>query len=159
AACSTEHITAANGVDYAYRRIGRSGRPLVLLQHFRGNLDNWDAALIDLLAASHDVIAFNNTGVGASSGLTPRTVQQMAFDALDFLDALELDDCDVLGFSLGSFVAQEVALIRPNIVRRLVLAASAPQGAPGMHGWDPDVISAVGGRAPNPAGYLDIFYT
>jgi pimeloyl-ACP methyl ester carboxylesterase len=159
ATCSTEHITAANGVAYAYRRIGRGSRPLVLLQHFRGNLDNWDAALIDLLATSHEVVAFDNTGVGASSGLTPRTVQQMAFDALEFLDALELDEVDVLGFSLGSFVAQELAFTRPNMVRRLVLAASAPQGAPGMHGWDPGVISAVGGREPNPSGYLDVFYT
>jgi len=155
----TEHVRAANAVDYAYRRLGTSTRPLVLLQHFRGNLDNWDAALVDRLAAARDVVAFDNTGVGDSSGLTPRTVAQMAADALDFLDALDLDEVDLLGFSLGSFVAQEVALARPNRVRRLVLASSAPQGAPGMHGWDAVVIQAVGRREPNPSGYLDVFYT
>lgn len=157
--CPNERVRAANGVDYAYRRIGAAARPLLMFQHFRGNLDNWDAALIDRLAASQDVVAFNNTGVGGSSGTTPRTVAQMARDALDFMDALDLDEIDLLGFSLGSFVAQEVALTRPSKVRRLVLASSAPQGAPGMHGWDPNVIAAVGGREPNPSGYLEIFYT
>src|SRR6266536_3349987 len=88
----TERVRAANGMDYAYRRLGTSTRPLVLLQHFRGNLDNWDAVLVDRLAAAHDVVAFDNTGVGDSSGLTPRTVAQMAADALDFLDALDLDE-------------------------------------------------------------------
>jgi pimeloyl-ACP methyl ester carboxylesterase len=75
------------------------------------------------------------------------------------MDALDLDVVDLLGFSLGSFVAQEVALTRPSKVRRLVLASSAPQGAPGMHGWDASVIGAVGGREPSPSGYLDVFYT
>jgi pimeloyl-ACP methyl ester carboxylesterase len=157
--CPDQRITAASGVDYVYRRIGASARPLVLFQHFRGNLDNWDHALIDRIAASHDVVAFDNTGVGGSSGQTPRTVQQMAVDALAFLDALDLGEVDVLGFSLGSFVAQEVALSRPSEVKRLVLASSAPRGAPGMHGWDPSVIAAVGGREPNPSGYLEVFYT
>jgi pimeloyl-ACP methyl ester carboxylesterase len=155
----TERVRAANGVDYAYRRLGMSSMPLVLFQHFRGNLDNWDAALVDRLAAAHDVVAFDNAGVGGSSGRTPRTVAQMAADALDFIDALDLDEVNLLGFSLGSFVAQEVALARPNKVRRLVLASSAPQGAPGMHGWDKAVIAGVGGREPNPSGYLDVFYT
>jgi pimeloyl-ACP methyl ester carboxylesterase len=159
ASCPNKRIRAANGVDYAYRRLGASTRPLVLLQHFRGNLDNWDAALVDRLAASHDVVAFDNTGVGGSSGLTPRTVAQMASDTLDFLDALDMDEVDLLGFSLGSFVAQEVALARPSKVRRMVLASSAPLGAPGMHGWDKAVIASVGGHEPNPSGYLDAFYT
>jgi pimeloyl-ACP methyl ester carboxylesterase len=155
----TERVRAANGVDYAYRRLGAGRRPLVLLQHFRGNLDNWDSALVDRLTGAHDVVAFDNTGVGGSSGLTPRTVAQMAADALDFMDALSLEEVDLLGFSLGSFVAQEIALARPGTVRRLVLASSAPQGAPGMHGWDKAVIDGVGGREPNPSGYLDVFYT
>jgi pimeloyl-ACP methyl ester carboxylesterase len=83
----------------------------------------------------------------------------MAVDAIAFLDAMELAQVDVLGFSIGSFVAQEIALIRPAVVRRLVLASSAPQGAAGMHGWAPEVIGAVGGRTPNPDGYLDVFFT
>ena len=83
----------------------------------------------------------------------------MAIDAIAFLDAMELVEVDVLGFSIGSFVAQEIALRRPGVVRRLVLASSAPQGAAGMHGWAPGVIEAVGGAAPNPDGYLSVFFT
>jgi pimeloyl-ACP methyl ester carboxylesterase len=132
--------------------------PLVLLQHFRGNLDNWDPALIDALASGRRVITFDNTGVAATTGRTPNTVEAMAHDAIAFIDALGLERIDLLGFSLGSFVAQEIALIRPDLLRRLVLASSAPQGAPGMHGWAPDVIAAVGGRRPSPQGYLEVFF-
>jgi pimeloyl-ACP methyl ester carboxylesterase len=154
-----ERVRAADGIEYAYRRLGPSGRPLVLLQHFRGNLDNWDPALVDRLAAARTVVCFDNAGVGGSTGLTPHTVAAMAVDAIEFLDALDLDEIDVLGFSLGSFVAQEIALMRPDLVHRLVLASSAPRGAAGMHGWAPEVVAAVGGREPNPQGYLDVFYT
>ncbi|MER5936782.1 alpha/beta hydrolase [Streptomyces sp. NPDC001928] len=154
-------VTAANGIDYAYRDTGGSstGAPLVLLQHFRGNLDNWDPALVDALASTRRVIAFDSTGVGGSSGSTPNTVEQMAHDAIAFLAALDLDLVDVLGFSLGSFVAQQIALTRPNIVRRLVLASSAPQGAAGMHGWAPEVIGAIGAPETGAEGVLEVFYT
>ncbi|WP_217544950.1 alpha/beta fold hydrolase [Streptomyces sp. GbtcB6] len=152
-------VTAASGVEYAYREVGEGGVPLVLLVHFRGNLDNWDPALVDALARGRRVIAFDNTGVGGSSGTTPGTVAQMAADAIAFIEALELDHVDVLGFSLGSFVAQEIALIRPALVRRLVLASSAPQGAPGMHGWAQWVIDSVGQVETAPAKMLDVFYT
>jgi pimeloyl-ACP methyl ester carboxylesterase len=139
-------VSAANGIDYAYRDTGTGagGLPLVLLQHFRGNLDNWDPALIDALASTRRVIAFDNTGVGGSTGATPDTVEQMARDAIAFLAAMDLGQVDLLGFSIGSFVAQEMTLIRPALVRRLILASSAPQGAAGMHGWAPEVIGAVG---------------
>jgi pimeloyl-ACP methyl ester carboxylesterase len=152
-------VSAVNGVDYAYRESGGGEPPLVLLQHFRGNLDNWDPALIDALAADRRVITFDNAGLGGSTGTTPGTVAQMARDALAFLDAMALDRVDVFGFSLGSFVAQEIALIRPDAVRRMVLAASAPQGAAGMHGWARHVIEAVGAPKPDPDDYLDVFYT
>jgi pimeloyl-ACP methyl ester carboxylesterase len=152
-------ISAANGVDYVYRETGDGTSPLVLLQHFRGNLDNWDPALIDALASARRVVTLDNAGVGGSTRTTTSTVTQMARDAIAFLDAMEFEKVDVLGFSIGSFVAQEVALIRPAAVRRLVLASSAPQGAAGMHGWAPDVIEAVGARAPNPDGYLGVFFT
>jgi pimeloyl-ACP methyl ester carboxylesterase len=154
-------VSAANGVEYAYREVGEGdgGLPLVLLQHFRGTLDNWDPALIDALSSGRRVVTFDNTGVGGSTGLTPGTVGEMAIDAVAFLDAMEFAQVDVLGFSIGSFVAQEIALIRPAVVRRLVLASSAPQGAAGMHGWAPEVIAAVGAPAPNPAGYLGVFFT
>ena len=159
AASPNQVVSAANRVDYAYRETGDGTPPLVLLQHFRGNLDNWDPALIDALASARRVVTFDNAGVGGSTGTTPSTVTQMARDAIAFLDAMEFEKVDVLGFSIGSFVAQEVALIRPPAVRRLVLASSAPQGASGMHGWAPDVIEAVGARAPNPNGYLGVFFT
>jgi len=153
-------VSAANGVDYAYRDIGEGngGPALVLLQHFRGNLDNWDPALLDALSSGRRVVTFDNTGVGGSTGVTPGTMRQMAVDAIAFLDALALTQVDVLGFSIGSFVAQEITLIRPALVRRLILASSAPQGAAGMHGWAPEVIGAVGQPAPNPDGYLGVFF-
>ena len=152
-------VHAANGIDYAYRSVGDGRPPLVLLQHFRGNLDNWDPALIDALTSDRQVIALDNAGVGGSTGRTPSTFTQMAVDAIAFLDSMELGLVDVLGFSIGSFVAQEIALIRPELIRRLVLASSAPRGASGMHGWAPEVIGAVGAPAPNPDGYLGVFFT
>jgi pimeloyl-ACP methyl ester carboxylesterase len=155
-----EVLSAANGVGYAYRSTGASdATPLVMLQHFRGNLDYWDPALVDALARGRRVITFDNRGVAASSGTTPNTITQMALDAMDFIEALEVGEVDLLGFSIGSFVAQEIALVRPSIVRNLVLASSAPQGASGMHGWAPEVIDAVGKPEPSPADYLGVFFT
>lgn len=137
-------IDAANGVRYAYRRFGKnSGVPLVFLQHFRGNLDNWDPALVDAIAAEREVILVDNVGVGLSSGITPNTVAQMARDAIAFIDALKLTQIDLLGFSLGGFVTQEVALMRPKLVRKLVLAGTGPQGGPQMHGWRQDIADAA----------------
>jgi pimeloyl-ACP methyl ester carboxylesterase len=151
--------SAATGIDYAYRQVGERTPALVLLQHFRGNLDNWDPALVDALARDRRVVTFDNAGVGGSTGTTPSTIAQMARDAIAFLETLELGAVDLLGFSIGSFVAQEIALIRPAVVRRLILASSAPRGAAGMHGWAPEVIEAVGAPAPNPDGYLGVFFT
>ena len=155
---STERVTAANGIEYAYRDLGEGEVPLVLLQHFRGNLDNWDPALIDALAADRRVVTFDNVGVGATTGSTPSTISAMAHDAIAFLEALDLQQVDLLGFSIGSFVAQEIALIRPDLLRRVVLASSAPQGAAGMHGWAPEVIGAVGAPETSPEGYISVFF-
>jgi pimeloyl-ACP methyl ester carboxylesterase len=154
-------VSAANGVDYLYRDTGggEGGPPLVLLQHFRGNLDNWDPALIDALASARRVVTFDNAGVGGSTGTTPDTFEQMARDALAFMAAMGFGQVDLLGFSIGSFVAQQIALIRPAIVRRLVLASSAPQGAAGMHGWAPEVIGAIGTPQTSPEAYLEVFFT
>ncbi|MCI3270569.1 alpha/beta fold hydrolase [Streptomyces cylindrosporus] len=157
-----QRAKAANGIDYVYRDTGPTDGgavPLVLLQHFRGNLDNWDPALIDALGSARRVITFDNTGVGGSTGTTPHTVEQMAYDAIAFTEALDLGQVDVLGFSLGSFVAQEIALIRPGTVRKLVLASSAPRGAAGMHGWAPEVIGAIGSPETSPEEYLGVFFT
>jgi pimeloyl-ACP methyl ester carboxylesterase len=152
-------VSAANGVDYAYRESGAGTVPLVLLQHFRGNLDSWDPALIDALASPRRVVTFDNAGVGGSSGTTPDTVAQMARDAIAFLTALGPGQADLLGFSIGSFVAQEIALTRPGLVRKLILASAAPQGAAGMHGWAADVIGAVGTPETGPEDYLGVFFT
>jgi pimeloyl-ACP methyl ester carboxylesterase len=153
-----ERVSAANGIEYAYRDTGDSAPPLVLLQHFRGNLDNWDPALIDALASTRRVVTFDNAGVGGSTGATPNTVERMAGDAIAFLAAMEFSRVDLLGFSIGSFVAQEIALTRPAIVRRLVLASSAPQGGAGMHGWAAEVIGAIGTPETSPEAYLDVFF-
>jgi pimeloyl-ACP methyl ester carboxylesterase len=152
-------VTASSGVDYAYRDTEGPGTPLLLLQHFRGNLDNWDPPLIDALSANRRVVIFDNVGVGATSGVTPSTIAEMARGALDFVDALRLERVDLLGFSIGSFVAQEIVLARPRLVHRVVLASAAPEGARGMHGWADDVIDAVGRPEPSPDGYLHVFFT
>ncbi len=154
----TETVEAANGTSFAYRDLGKGDVPIVAFQHFRGNLENWDPPLIDALAANRRVLTFDNTGVGATTGMTPHTIAEMAQDAIAFVDALELAQVDLLGFSIGSFVAQEITLTRPDLVRRVVLASSAPQGAAGMHGWAKDVIDAVGKRQGSPEGYLSVFY-
>ena len=160
AALPNKRVSAANGVEYAYRDTGAAGAaPLVLLQHFRGNLDNWDPALIDALASTRRVVTFDNAGVGGSTGTTPDTIEQMARDALAFITAMGLGQVDLLGFSIGSFVAQQITLVRPAIVRRLILASSAPQGAAGMHGWAADVIGAVGTPHTSPDAYLKVFFT
>jgi len=155
---STQRVAAGNGIEYAYRDLGAGDVPLVLLQHFRGNLDNWDPALIDALAAERRVVTFDNVGVGATTGRTPNTIEAMAHDAIAFLEAMEFQRVDLLGFSIGSFVAQEIALMRPDLLRRVVLASSAPQGAAGMHGWAPDVIGAVGRPETTPQEYISVFF-
>jgi pimeloyl-ACP methyl ester carboxylesterase len=156
-----EMIRAGNGVDYTYRDTGggQDAVPLVLLQHFRGNLDSWDPAVVDGLASGRRVLTFDNAGVGGSSGTTPDTIEQMARDAVAFLAAAGIGRADLLGFSIGSFVAQQIALIRPAIVRRLILAASAPQGAAGMHGWAASVVGAIGTHQTSPDAYLSVFFT
>ena len=153
------YAAAADGTHYAYREVGNAeDRPLVVLQHFRGNLDNWDPALIDALAQQRRVIAVDYRGVGGSTGHPADTVEQMARDTLAFTDALQLTTFDLLGFSIGSFVAQRVTLARPDAVRKVVLASTAPQGARGMHGWAPEVIGAVGKPEPSPAEYLSVLF-
>jgi pimeloyl-ACP methyl ester carboxylesterase len=114
---------------YAYRRFGHgSGRSLLCLQHFMGTLDNWDPAVADALASGREVILFDNAGVGRSTGNVPDTVQGMATHALAFLDSLGVTNCDVLGFSLGGMIAQQIAQDRPSMFRRMILVGTAPRG-------------------------------
>jgi len=118
-----------NGQRYAYRRFGkRSARPLLCLQHFTGTLDNWDPAVTDALAVEREVILFDNAGIGGSSGDVPQTMAGMTKHVLAFLDGLRLTTCDVLGFSLGGVLAQQMAQDRPSIVRRMILVGTAPRG-------------------------------
>ena len=152
-------VGAANGVEYVYRETGDGSLPLLLLQHFRGNLDNWDPALVDALATERKVVAFDNVGVGATSGAPQSSVREMAFGVTAFIAAMGYQQVDLLGFSIGSFVAQEIVLSRPDVVRRVILASSAPEGAEGMHGWAPDVIGAVGKPETSPEEYLSVFFT
>src|SRR5438552_12599420 len=108
----------ANGVRFAYRRFGKAGGvPLILNQHFTGTMDHWDPAVTDGLAAEREVILFNNAGVSSSSGTVPTSVEQMAANAIAFIKALALQQVDVLGFSIGGFVAQEITLANPKLVR------------------------------------------
>ena len=138
---------------FAYRRFGAgSRRPLLFLQHFTGTLDNWDPAVTDPLAEGREVILFENAGVGRSSGTVPETIAGMAAHALDFLDAVGLRTCDVLGFSLGGMVAQQMALERPSIFRRLILVGTAPRGGERiMHLEQPSIAKYLGD--PSLQGY------
>src|ERR1700724_1255508 len=151
----THFARAAAGVTYAYRRFGKaSDVPLLMLQHFRGNIDNWDPAFTDALAAEREVILVDYAGVSSSTGLPAHTVAETAQQVIAFADAIGLTRTDLLGFSLGGFVAQEVALTRTALVRRLVLAGTGPQGGPGM-GWRQDIADHA--RADNPGGE-DLLY-
>jgi pimeloyl-ACP methyl ester carboxylesterase len=125
---------SAGGVDFAYRELGRQhgGTPVVFLIHLGAVLDNWDPRIMDGIAAHHRVIAFNSRGIGASSGRPANRVEQMADDALTFIDAMGLAQVDLLGFSLGGMVAQEMVLKAPQRVRRLVLAGTGPAGGVGI---------------------------
>ncbi|TDT88481.1 pimeloyl-ACP methyl ester carboxylesterase [Azorhizobium sp. AG788] len=124
----TLYVEAA-GIRFAYRRLGPdSGVPLVLLQHFTGTMDAWDPAVVNALAQDRPVIAFDNTGVGSSSGETPDTVEQQAADAEAFIAALGLKEVELLGFSLGGFLAQVMAGRNAVKVRRIILAGTAPRG-------------------------------
>jgi pimeloyl-ACP methyl ester carboxylesterase len=151
-----------DGDTFAYRRFGNTeseAPPLLCLQHFRGNLDTWDPALIDDLAREREVVLLDNRGVGASTGVVPDNVDDMARDVLRFVEALGLSEIDVLGFSLGGFVAQTVALVRPRLIRRLVLAGTAPEGAPDIHRWSNDVYSLATPDAFDPDGFIRLFFS
>jgi pimeloyl-ACP methyl ester carboxylesterase len=129
----------ANGVRFAYRRFGKiGGVPLVFNQHFTGTMDHWDPAVTDGLAQEREVILFNNAGVSSSSGEVPTTFQGMGANAIAFIKALQLTKVDVLGFSIGGFVAQEITLQAPDLVRRLILVGTGPRGGEGMGSLTPE---------------------
>lgn len=134
----TRSITA-DGVDFAYRELGRQhgGTPVVLVAHLAAVLDNWDPRIVDGLAARHHVIAFDNRGIGASSGSPSNSIEQMADDAITFIKAKGFQQVDLFGFSMGGMIAQEIVLKDPQLVRKMILAGTGPAGGEG--------ISAVAG--------------
>jgi pimeloyl-ACP methyl ester carboxylesterase len=123
----------AGGTTFAYRQLGPdTGVPVIFLNHLTANLDNWDPRVVDGIAARHRVITFDNRGVGASEGSVPVSVADMARDAVAFIRALGFDQVDLLGFSLGGFVAQVIALEEPGLVRKIILAGTGPAGGVGI---------------------------
>lgn len=123
----------SNGIRYAYRRFGKpAGTPLLFLEYFNSNMDGWDPAVTNRLAADHEVILFDNAGVGASGGETPSTVVEMTEDCVAFCGALGLKAIHVVGFSLGGMIAQQLVLEQPQLVQRLILLGTGPRGGEGM---------------------------
>jgi pimeloyl-ACP methyl ester carboxylesterase len=121
------------GTSFSYRQLGPSGAvPVVFLTHLAAVLDNWDPRVVDGIAARHRVIAFDNVGVGASSGSTPKTIEEMAADAVRFIRALGFEQVDLFGFSLGGMIAQVIALEEPQLVRKMILAGTGPAGGEGI---------------------------
>jgi pimeloyl-ACP methyl ester carboxylesterase len=130
---------------YGYRRFGRGeGLPLLCLQHFTGTLDNWDPAVTDALAVGREVILFENAGVGRSTGEVPQSIPEMAAHTLAFVDAIGLTRLDILGYSLGGMIAQEIALDRPSLVHKMILAGTAPEaGEDIMHMEKPELSTII----------------
>ena len=146
----TQFVNTA-GVRFAYRRFGKStGVPLVFNMHFTGTMDHWDPLVTNGLAATREVILFNNAGVSSSSGEVPSSAEEMAANAAAFIKALGPEKVDVLGFSLGGFVAQALAVAEPSLVRRLILVGTGPQGGQGMATLTPEAQAVFGAKYANP---------
>src|ERR1700753_2299764 len=134
----------ANGIRFAYRRFGKTGGvPIVMNIHFRGTMDHWDPVITDGLAERREVILFDNAGVGASSGSVPETFPDMARDAIAFIRALGISKTDVLGYSIGGKIAQEIAVQAPDLVRKLVLVGTGPRGADTAASKSAEIFSAT----------------
>jgi pimeloyl-ACP methyl ester carboxylesterase len=130
---SPTQFVQVRDVRFAYRRFGqRGGLPLLFLNYFAANMDNWDPKVTNGFAAERDVILLDNAGVGSSSGETPSTVAAMTKDCVDFCRALDLKSFDVVGFSLGGMIAQQLAFEYPDMIRRMILLGTGPRGGEGM---------------------------
>ena len=146
----TQYVEA-NGIRFAYRRFGNpQGVPLVMNIHFTGTMDHWDPAVTDGLAQTREVILFNNAGISSSSGTVPESIEEMAANAAAFIDALGLKQVDVLGFSMGGLIAQELALARPRLVRRLILVGTGPRSGEGMESLTPEAQEIFGASYAEP---------
>jgi pimeloyl-ACP methyl ester carboxylesterase len=151
----------ANGIRFAYRRFGRpDGVPLVFNQHFTGTMDHWDPAVTDGFAKDREVILFNNAGVSSSSGEVPTTFEKMGANAVTFIEALGLTKVDLLGFSIGGFVAQEITLQAPELVRKLLLVGTGPRGGQGMATLTPEAQQIFGATYADPDDiWLSVHFT
>jgi pimeloyl-ACP methyl ester carboxylesterase len=159
----TQYVDA-QGIRFAYRRFGKAGGlPLVFNQHFTGNLDHWDPAVLDGLAKEREVVIFNNAGVASSTGEVPKTFADMAKNAEAFIDALRLKQIDLLGFSIGGMVAQQITLDRPELIRKLILVGTAPRNhdAGNGQGYITPETAAIFGATYNPPEnlWLKVFFT
>jgi pimeloyl-ACP methyl ester carboxylesterase len=153
----------ANGIRFAYRRFGQNSDdtvPLVFNMHLNGTMDHWDPALTDGFAQDREVVLFDNAGVSGTSGEVPTSVEEMAANAAAFIKALGLAQVDVLGFSLGGLIAQELAIAESDLVRRLVLVGTGPRGGEGMASLTPDAQRIFGARYERPDDlWLAVFFT
>jgi pimeloyl-ACP methyl ester carboxylesterase len=149
------------GIRFAYRRFGKSdGVPLVFNMHFTGTMDHWDPAVTDGLAHHREVILFDNAGISSSSGEVPNSIEEMAANAAAFITATGSTQVDVLGFSLGGFVAQELALARPELVRSLILIGTGPRSGEGMASLTPEATKIFGARYDEPDHlWLSVFFS
>lgn len=146
------------GNTIAYRVLGKEdGIPLVLLPGLGGSMDDWDPAVTDGLAKKYKVIIFDNKGVASSKGITPNTVQAMADDAVDFIKALNLSKVNIMGFSMGGFIAQRIVLTYPSLINKVILTGTGPQGAIGLSNL-PNIIAGTAGLSPE-ASFLKFGFT
>jgi pimeloyl-ACP methyl ester carboxylesterase len=151
----------AKGIRFAYRRFGKAnGVPLVFNMHFTGTMDHWDPAVTDGFAKDREVILFDNAGISSSSGEVPASIDEMAANTAAFIKALGLTQVDVLGFSLGGLVAQELTLAEATLVRRLVLVGTGPRSGEGMSSLTPEAQKIFGATYDEPDHrWLNVFFT
>jgi pimeloyl-ACP methyl ester carboxylesterase len=141
----------ANGIRFAYRRFGKTGGvPLVFNIHFTGTMDHWDPAVTNGLAQDREVILFDNAGISSTSGEVPQSIEEMAANAAAFIKALGLTQVDVLGFSMGGLIAQQLALAEPQLVRRLILVGTGPRSGEGMQSLTPEAQDIFGAAYEEP---------
>ncbi|RFM29743.1 alpha/beta fold hydrolase [Deminuibacter soli] len=142
---ATTQFVEAGGVKFAYRVLGKQqGTPLVVLSHLGASMDDWDPALTNGLAQHYKVILFDNKGVGSSTGTTPTTIADMANDAVTFIKALGYTKVNLLGYSMGGFITQQILLTQPSLVNKVILSGTGPKGADGLLNL-PNVIGAAAG--------------
>ncbi len=155
-ATAVNQAVQADGIKFSYRSFGnKNGVPIVFLQHFIGTMDYWDPAVVDGLAKSHQVIVFNNTGMGHSTGKVADSIEQMTKDAYSFISALGYQQVDLIGFSMGGFIAQELAAAHPEKIRKVVLVGTSYKGG-GDHLMKV-LDEAFSKNLPDPR--LDLFFT